>query len=176
MNIQTQVLQYLSFDAYLFYSSLPEKLPRFLDAKQVAVYKSGCLPYALKDGITMATKRKNQNGNKTFNQSLRWTNVPIAPEDEDQILRWQPDDATLLAALVELVERGHGVGIKPASNGDGFMAFATGNGEDCPNAGLGLSAYASIPRDAVTSLLYKHIVICDGNWPQVTENSERRFR
>ena len=122
-------------------------------------------------------KKGDVNGKpSTGFQSLTWVNLPLSDEDEAEIVRWNPDDALLLSAIVAMVERGHSWGVKDDVRSDGFMAFATGNRSDCPNAGFGLSAYSATPRDAITALVYKHVALCDGNWPKSQSSEKRRFR
>lgn len=123
------------------------------------------------------TKKGSTNGRSNTNDGrATWININITPDHEAEILRWNPDDPTLFAGLCDMVVAGHSIGWKTANDGDGFMAYATGTSDTCPNRGKGLSAFAGNPRDAVTCLLYKHLAIAEGTWPEITKTEGRKFR
>jgi hypothetical protein len=107
---------------------------------------------------------------------MQWVNINLPETIEDDLLRWNPDDATLFAGLGELVASGHSVGWKRATDGDGFMAYATGAYDDCPNRGKGLSAFAASEREAVMCLLFKHFYLAEGQWPDSNSTGKSRFR
>lgn len=120
-------------------------------------------------------KRKAQNVS-TGQSTITWCNVALPDDVELSLEHWDVSDAELFAAVITLVDSGHAIFHKAASDGDGFTFGATGQSDDCVNRGLGLSAYADNPRDAVKVFVYKHHGLLAGKWPAPASGQKRRFR
>lgn len=123
----------------------------------------------------MAKKKENVNANSNF-KPVQWVNTALVDTDEIQIEQWDVTNLELYAVIIDLVSTGHTFTLKPVPADDGFMAAAIGITDDCPNGGLGLSAYADEPGDAVKVLVYKHFHIHDKVWPRAAAGNKRRFR
>ena len=124
---------------------------------------------------TTAIKAEQASGSGNF-KPVQWVNTALADTDELQIEHWDVTDVELYATIINLVDTGHTFTLKPVPADDGFMAAAIGIEDDCANVGLGLSAYADNPNDAVKVLVYKHHAIHDKVWPRKSTDTKRRFR
>lgn len=134
------------------------------------------LPLILTEAMDMARKRKSDANGNTNTERVKWCNIRIEVEHEAIISERGIDDVTLLAAILECVREGYTFGFKPASDGDGFMAYFVAPPGDNVNRGLGLAAFAGNERDAMLALIFKHYEIADGVWPREEVSEGRRFR
>lgn len=176
MNVQQSVEHYMSEEVFYYYTGDCARHLEIPTGAEISRYRMGCFSHITVEGLPMKKKGAvNERSNGGF-QPITWVNVPLTDDHENEIIRWNPDDATLLSAIIQMVELGHSWGCKDDARGNGYMAFATGTRPDCPNAGHGLSAFSADPRDAIASLVYKHVAICDGHWPKSSSDQKRRFR
>jgi hypothetical protein len=134
------------------------------------------LPTGLYEMRHLMAKKANPNGKRRFENDLAWVSVPLSDADTHDLEQWDMSEAEMFAAIMELQSTGHSFSGKKSPNDDGFTAFAIGLSDECPNAGLGLSGYGATPRDAAMSLLYKHYILCVGEWPRAAAGQARRFR
>lgn len=126
----------------------------------------------------MAGKRnKNAQTSRpaTFS-SVEWLNVNLTIEDAAEIDVWLSSEPDVLGELCRLVVEGHGIAIKPANRGDGFMATATYTDGSNSGDGRGVSAFADTPFEAAACLLYKIIVKLDGSLTTAPSPQRSRFR
>lgn len=168
---------YAISEAALFYScGMDWTTESIFETKYLKKGKFVLAGSIIMERLCMPRGKQNAKSSARTNTNVEWVNIPISEADEAEILKWGPDDAILFAGLADLVTSGHTVGWKIANDGDGFMAYATGTGDDCPNTGLGLSAFASDVRDAVACLLYKHLAVANSEWPRSGSGNGRKFR
>lgn len=150
--------------------------PSAFDARQIKKHGRKALSQALIDGSPfMARKKENANRSANF-KPVQWVNVSLADTDQLQIEHWDVSDNELFAVLIDMVDTGHSLTVKYVPADDGFMAAAIGSADDCPNEGLGLSAYADSPRDAIKVLVFKHHFVLSKVWPKPSPSSKPRFR
>ena len=119
---------------------------------------------------------KGQNYAKSGAGSVQWQNVNLSDDDAAALITWLDSEPDLLLDYVRLVSEGYAVGVKPASNGDGFMATLISGVQSESGTAYGLSAYASSPYDALGALLYKFVSLLGGEFRAVAPPSGRRFR
>lgn len=150
--------------------------PDVFDAKRLKKHGRQGLSTALIEGCPFMAKAKRNEPKSTNFKPVQWVNVTLADTDALQIEHWDVSNDELFTVLINLVDTGHTVTVKPVPSEDGFMAAAIGSSDDCPNEGLGLSAYADNPRDAVKVLVFKHHAILDRNWPRQAAVAKSRFR
>ena len=174
--MQTQIINRLSFETFNQVIGNPLWSDFTFDMKALRKHGQRGLPHKLKDAMDMARKAKSNGRTDGNSQGVTWCNVTIEPHHEHEISQRGIDDVTLLAAILECVGQGYTFGFKPASDGDGYMAYFIAPPSDPVNGGLGLAAFAGDERDAMLGLVFKHFTIADGTWPRAAGSGERRFR
>lgn len=120
--------------------------------------------------------KNDQLGARKYESHLQWVNVSISDEDVQAIERWLSDEPNLLLEFVRLSLDGYACGVKPAPDGKGYMATITHNSQDSGTPGVGLSAFANDPYDAIGCLLYKFVVKCERALVPSSEQGVRKFR
>lgn len=133
----------------------------------------------LKD--TEMPRKKKETGDaksttKTkFSSSVSWVNIQLTDDDVERLTATGATDDELAVDFLALCGYGFTVGCKPAPNGDGWMAYLTGNVNDDEGTIVGLSGYANSPIDACSSLLFKFHDKLDGVLIKPEPKSSRRF-
>lgn len=122
------------------------------------------------------TVKKDQNYAKSGANSVQWVNVALSDDDVDQITQWLAQQPDFLSEYVRLVSEGYAVGVKPAREGDGYMATIISEARADGRPAMGVSAYASTPYDALGCLLYKFVSKLAGEFPSTVSQSNRKFR
>lgn len=102
------------------------------------------------------------NGSKS---STRWANIDIrTKEHKDAIKALSGDVDFVLDTLIELVDDGYDLHVKRVDEGSTVTAMLfCGSGVQC-SQNAGLSAAAPDAWLAVSSIIYKHAIVCKGKW------------
>lgn len=157
-------------------SDIARHNPRWCDDKAIRKHGKNALPSVLNEGYLNKMKKGKANERGKQFTPVVWVNRTLTDEDIVQIEGWDIDDTGLLAALINAVDTGHSLTVRQNADDDGFMASLVGNHNDCPNSGLGLSAYAADARSALKVLVYKHHGIFDGIWERPSSTEKRKYR
>lgn len=120
------------------------------------------------------TAKKSSSGNGASNRArTRWANIDIrSREHKDRIRELSSKVDYILDAIVELVDDGYDLHVKRADEGSTVTAMLfCGSGVQC-SQNAGLSASAPDAWLSLSSLVYKHSVVCEGRWFTEPESEE----
>lgn len=158
------------FFSYGFSSTLHELKSGYRLNRLLAAY--------VKDVSTMAKKPVTSRDSyaKSSSASVQWVNVNLSNQDIDAIAAWLSEEPDLLTEYFRLVTSGFALGIKPARDGDGFMATIISDTPASGGQSYGLSAYAPSPYDALGVLLYKFVTLLGGEFAEGSVSRRSGYR
>lgn len=109
----------------------------------------------------MATK----NRTKKFDGVWRgFMDIPLTSTDKENCLSWDAEGASLEEQLEFWVRGGYKLSISWNEKTQSLILAATGQEKAGSNAGYTLSAHAKDLAKASHVLLYKHMVMAEGDW------------
>lgn len=128
--------------------------------------------------IEMAKGSKSSNDRSTHTNfgSVTWINVALSDENLQELETWLHSDPDILTEVIGIIASGFSLAVKPASEGNGYMATIIGPSRENPALACGVSGYGSTPFDALAAVLYKFIVRLDAGFTPGSASTTRRFR
>lgn len=171
-----QITNRFTFEIFLQVIANPQLQGDMLDNRALRKYGMRALPTVLYEVIDMSRKGKSNEHGIGSEKRVTWANVTIEPEHEAFLLERGIDDNEIVAAILQCVGEGYTFGFKPTADDTGYMAYFIAPHNHPVNGGMGLTAFAGEPRDAILALVFKHFQIADETWPRTQGIAGRRFR
>ncbi len=101
------------------------------------------------------------------NEGPKFINYDFDKDTKAQFREWADDNREALGDLIDKVcDSGYGISCKPDKFTGGFASFMQPVDTKSPNLGWVLSGRASGPVNAMLSVLYRHLVVFQGDWPR----------
>lgn len=172
----TQLTNRFTFEIFLQVIANPHLQGAMLDNRALRKHGMRALPTILYEVIDVTRKGKSNGHGSRTESRVTWSNVSIEPEHEAFLLERGIDDTEIIAAVLQCVGEGYTFGFKPTADDTGYMAYFIAPDNHPVNGGLGLTAFAGEPRDAILALVFKHFQIADETWPRTPNTASRRFR
>lgn len=111
--------------------------------------------------------------NKNGTQQVKFINFDFDEATKKQFKVWRDKNRGQLSELVDkLVDSSFGISCKVDSWGGGCAAYIQSSDPKSPVAGWVLSGRASSASNAMLSVMYRHLVVFQGDWP--TDDVRRR--
>lgn len=125
-----------------------------------------------KNGNAKAAGKASPKGGSAF----RFLNYSLRADDKVWLQSHDTETELPDTALDDLVAQGYKYSLSYQEAGDCFVASITDRVETSPHHNVCLTGRGSTARNARVSLLYRHLVVCDGDWTildrQVRESLE----
>lgn len=93
-----------------------------------------------------------------------FVDVKLTSEQDEAFDSWDLEDEDVLLLLGSTVAEGYKFTLAYNGSNDNFSASLTGGLPTGENAGYTLSAFAETWYEAIKYLMFKHSVVCDGDW------------
>lgn len=93
-----------------------------------------------------------------------FVDIKLTSEQDDAFDHWDLEDEDVLLLLGSTVAEGYKFTLAYNGSNDNFSASLTGGLATGENAGYTLSAFAETWYEAIKYLMFKHSVVCDGDW------------
>lgn len=114
--------------------------------------------------------RKNNGSKAGKNGKPQWrgfVKIPLANTEDVAFLDEISGELSTDDFLLEIADRGYKVTVSQLRDGTGFVVSATGNREDCENAGFTTTTFAGSPRRGIMATWYKLAIKCEwGAWKE----------
>ncbi len=96
----------------------------------------------------------------------KYVNFDFDEATKAEFKSWRTKNWAELPLLIDkLVDSGFGISAKPDSYGGGYASFIVPQDPKNRNFGWILSGRASSASNAMLSVLYRHLVVFQGDWP-----------
>lgn len=118
----------------------------------------------------MASKGQSSKSVQQNSAFTTFVNVNIPAHMKEQVRTYLTDGGAWVAAVSDLLENGYRLGVSYDEKRDALIASLTCRKSGDANEGKTLTAFAGTWPEAITVVLFKHWVVCEGKW---TEPAER---
>lgn len=90
--------------------------------------------------------------------------VEMSDEDKEKFGEWELEDEDVFILMADLLNTGYKLTLSFSEQNNSYNAALTCKDKSSTNSGYTMSAYATAWYQALRVLLYKHTVICGGDW------------
>jgi len=105
----------------------------------------------------------------------RFVDVKLTGDDRLVFLHWEGRENDLVMELQRLADDGYRIGVSWSGEQQAYTASLTGRGEGNPNNGLCMTSFAKTLENALWLALFKHHVMCRGQWLESAFGGEEEF-
>lgn len=124
-----------------------------------------------------AKKPLNQRSSNGDSGMPTIVNVNLSDEQKMLIKSNVPAMKALWEAVEEWTADNYKMTVSYDDTTDCYAVYLIGKGEQTTNAGMMLAGYAPTLSGAIAVLLYKHQVVCEGDWGKRSQaNNENAWR
>lgn len=105
---------------------------------------------------------------------VAFKNIPLSEAQLDAFDHWDTHDEDVWILVTDVIQAGYKLSITYNAGNDTFSASLTGPGGGDKRQHFTVSAFAETWYEATRMLMYKHHVICEGDWSKAEETGGRR--
>lgn len=105
---------------------------------------------------------------------VSFKDIPLTEAQLDAFDHWDTHDEDVWILVTDVIQAGYKLSLTYNSGNDTFSASITGSGGGDPRQHFTVSGFAETWYEAVRLLMYKHHVICEGDWSKATQSGGRR--
>jgi len=174
------LLRHHSYDERLYWCSsyYVEGFKATFTDKKATWRISGYLANYLDEVFEMAQMKKKVGVSdvRSNGESFQWVNVNLTNADVMEIEQWISSEPDILGEVCRVVLSGYHVAVKPATNGDGFMASISGAVASGSKGSAGVSAFSDTPYEAIACVLFKFVSKLDCTLSPTPTEGRAKFR
>lgn len=137
------------------------------------------MPRGKRDETSQSRDELSQKSSNVVENSRNWQgfiNIELSPDEKAFFPQWWQENADdIWDELQEIINSGLKFSLALDAQNDCYIASLTGNGVlKFPKFVCAMSARTDALDKAIALLVYKHVVICDGDWSKYW-TAKRKF-
>ena len=101
---------------------------------------------------------------ETEGQWEGFARIDLSDAEKERFAEWDVQDEDVFVLMADLIGSGYKVSLSFNDKNSTYICALTCRNPKSPNAGYTSSAFANTWYQALRVMLYKHLVVCDGDW------------